>query len=78
MIIENEQSHTTFARWIPSTGEFNHHGWLHIGEDFWIITNIHSFDDLGATMDTFTIELDGETMEIYSYDEGETFTTDAY
>lgn len=73
MIIENER-----ATWIPPTGEFNHHGWLRIGKDIWIITNIHSFDDFGATMDTFTIELDGEIKEIYSYDEGETFTFDAY
>ena len=64
------------ATWIPSTGEFLHHGWLDIDGDIWIITNIHSFDDFGATLDTFTIEKDGEVKEIYSYDEGETFTLD--
>jgi hypothetical protein len=66
------------ATWIPSTGEFLHHGWLDLNSngDIWIILDIHSFDDLGATLDTFTIEKDGEIKEIYSYDEGETFTLD--
>ncbi len=65
------------VKWIPSTGEFLHHGWLDLGEgDLWIITDIHSWDDFGATLDTFFIEKDGERKEIYSQDEGETFTFD--
>jgi len=62
--------------WIPSTGEFLHHGWLDIAGDIFIIVDIHSFDDFGTTLDTFTIEKDGKRSEIYSYDEGETFTLD--
>ena len=46
--------------------------------DIWIITKIHSYADYGASIDTFTIERDGEIKEIYSYDEGETFTYDVY
>ena len=66
------------ATWIPSTGEFLHHGWLDLNSngDIWIITNIHHYADYGATMETFTIERDGEIKEIYSCDEGETFTFD--
>ena len=33
-----------------------------------------SFDDLVQTIETLTIEKDEETKEIYSFDEGETFT----
>ena len=66
------------ATWIPATGEFLNHGWLDLGgkDNIWIITDIHSFDDLGTTLDTFFIERDGERKEIYSHDEGETFTFD--
>jgi len=79
------------ATWIPAIDEpvenVTKYGWLSITEnegDFretqkiWEITKWHSFDDFGATMETLTIEKDGETKEIYSYDEGETFTFDAY
>ena len=69
---------TEKASWIPPTGEFNHDGWLDLNGKIWIITDIHSYADYGATMDTFTIERDDEVKEIYSYDEGETFTFDAY
>ena len=72
MIMKKEK-----ATWLPPTGEFLNHGWLAFGkDDIWIITNIHSYDDFGATIDTFTIEKDGKTKEIYSLDEGETFTFD--
>ena len=65
----------TNINWIPATGEFLHHGWLDLGKgDIWIITDIHSWDDYGATLDTFFIEKDGERKEVYSQDEGETFT----
>jgi len=66
------------ATWIPSTGEFLHHGWLDLNSkgDIWIITKIHHYDDYGVELETFTIEKDGEIKEIYSYDEGETFTFD--
>ena len=55
------------------------HGWLDIpseGEGLWLITDWHSFDDFGATMETLTIQRSGESKEIYSYNEGETFTFD--
>ena len=39
----------------------------------------HSFDDFGVSMDTYTImNYAGDVKEIYSYDEGETFTFDSY
>jgi len=49
-----------------------------LNEEIWTITNLHQFDDLGGTIDTLTIERDGETKEIYSYDELDTFTFDVY
>ena len=67
------------------------HGWLSIDRKIWQITNWHSFADFGATLETLTIERGNhvmacrmetgrpvryETKEIYSYDEGETFTFD--
>ena len=54
----------------------NQHGWLIIDRKTWNVTNWHSFDDFGSTVETLTIEKDGETKEIYSLDEGETFTFD--
>ena len=68
------------ATWMPaideSADDVTNHGWLDLNEELWTITKIHSFDDLGATLDTLTIEKDGETKEIYSFDECETFTFD--
>ena len=71
------------ARWIPplkaaQEAGTNYHGWLDLDGEIWKITKIYSFHDYGATMETFTIKKDGETKEIYSLDEGETFTFDAY
>lgn len=70
--------------WLPQLPNTPDLGWLAF-PDFscschgvWKITNIHHYADFGATMETFTIEKDGETKEIYSYDEGESFTFDAY
>jgi len=41
----------------------------------WSVLKTHSFDDFGATFDTFTImNYAGDIKEIYSFDEGETFT----
>ena len=65
--------------WIPPLSwEKNMQGWLDVNGETYIIRNIHSFDDLGCTLETFTIEHceTKETKEIYSYDEGETFTFD--
>ena len=39
------------------------------------ITNTHCFDDFGKTLDTITLE-DG--TEVYSYDEGGSWTTHFY
>lgn len=69
------------ARWIPAIeGTFasTKHGWLDIDGEIWKITNWHSFADFGVTVETLTITKDGETKEIYSLDEAETFTFDAY
>ena len=42
------------------------------------ITYHHSFDDYGATIDTFTVmNYAGEEKEVYSFDECETFTLEA-
>jgi len=51
------------------------------GERFMIIDEVlysiikqHSFDDFGKTLDTFTVmNFAGETREVLSNDEGETF-----
>ena len=51
-------------------------GWLQIDTKIWCIRDWHSFDDFGSTMETLTIERGGETKEIFSLDEGETFTFD--
>ena len=41
------------------------------------VINHHSFDDFGATLDTFkVINYAGDVREIYSFDECETFTFD--
>ena len=77
MIIKTER-----ATWIPALDDpaedVTNHGWLDLNGEIWTITNLHQFDDLGGTLDTLTIEKDGETKEIYSYDELETFTFDVY
>jgi len=43
----------------------------------WSVIKHHSFDDFGGTLDTYTImNYAGDVKEIYSFDEGETFTFD--
>ena len=74
------------ATWLPPVNDGTTkpaHGWLNIDGKTWQIINWHSFDDLGATLETLTIERGNqvdkskrETKEIYSFDEGETFTFD--
>ena len=55
-------------------------GWIQIDGKIWQIREWHSFDDFGATCETLTIERGNattqtyKTKEIYSHDEGETFT----
>jgi hypothetical protein len=72
MIIKEER-----VNWLPQLPDTPDLGWLAFDNDgIWKITNIHSFDDFGCSLDTFTIEKDGVEKEIYSYDEGETFTFD--
>ena len=40
----------------------------------WSVLNVHNFDDFGQEMDTYTImNFAGETMELQTYDEGQTF-----
>mgnify|MGYP001372696951 CR=1 FL=1 len=73
MIIKQEK-----ATWIPQLPDSPDLGWLRLNGETWTITNIHHYDDYGVTLETFTIEKDGKIKEIYSYDEGETFTFDAY
>ena len=56
----------------------NQHGWIILGHGSnsttWEIVNWHSFDDIGNTIETLTIRSGKEQKEIYSFDEGETFT----
>lgn len=54
------------------------HGWLKIDTKIWCIRDWHSFSDFGQTLETLTIQQTdrNETKEIYSTDEGETFTFD--
>ena len=56
----------------------NQHGWIILGygsnSTTWEIVNWHSFDDMGNTVETLTIQSGKEQKEIYSFDEGETFT----
>ena len=50
---------------------------LILDDVLWSVIKHHSFDDLGYTLDTFTImNYAGDVKEIYSFDEGETFTFD--
>ena len=66
-------------RWMPplkalQESGHNQHGWLIIDREKWEITNIHSFDDFGSTVETLTIEKNGLVKVVYSLDECETFT----
>ena len=68
-------------RWMPPLKALQHsnqHGWIIIGEGSnsttWEIINWHSYDDLGGNIETLTIQSGKEQIEIYSTDEGETFT----
>ena len=72
--------------WIPPFDDGTtkpKHGWLDIGGKIWCITDWHSFADFGQTLETLPIERGNqvdkskrEIDEIYSQDEGETFTFD--
>ena len=56
----------------------NYHGWLIIDGRTWEVTNIQHYSDYGVTLETLTIERGGETKEVYTQDEGETFTFDCW
>ena len=60
--------------WIPPLTD-NELGWISIDKVCWVITNWHTFDDFGQTVDTLTIKnpFTGEQKEVFSNDEGETF-----
>ena len=72
--IENELT----IYWIPPLRD-NELGWININTISWNIIDWHSFDDFGQTLDTLTIKhpFTNQVMEVYSNDEGETFTTEA-
>ena len=52
------------------------HGWLNIDGEICRITNIHHYDDFGHELDTLTVETKDGEMDVYSQDEGSTFTLD--
>ena len=65
---------------IPALPPAKGHGWLDIASEglgLWAITDWHSFDDIGNTLETLTVKRLGVTKEVYSFDEGETFTLEA-
>jgi len=63
--------------WIPPLRD-DETGWIKIDGVVWEITNWHTFDDFGQTLDTLTIinRMTGEQKEVFSQDEGETFMLD--
>ena len=70
-------------RWMPPLKQLqdtglNYHGWIIIGtgsqSTTWDIINWHTYSDFGADLETLTIQSGKEQKEIYSIDEGETFT----
>ena len=68
MIIKYEKAE------MDETGEF-----ITLDGVLWAITKTFHYDDFGVAIDTYTImNFAGEEKEIYSYDEGETFTFDSY
>jgi|TARA_Y100000310_G_scaffold106644_1_gene105131 hypothetical protein len=74
MLVKKER-----VKWLPQLPDTDELGWLAFDDStIWKIMKIHNFDDLGCTLDTFTIMNGAEVKEIYSYDEGETFTYDVY
>ena len=66
-MIMKQKENITFIPPIDS----KQHGWLHIGGEIHVITNIHSFDDFGVEQDTLTLD-DGR--ELVTMDGGETFS----
>jgi len=56
-MIMKQKINTTFIPPIDS----KQHGWLHIGGEIHVITNIHSFDDFGVEQDTLTLD-DGREL----------------
>ena len=82
MVIKTEE-----ARWLPPLEALqrsgaNQHGWIILGtgrdSTTWEIINIHHYSDYGVMLETFTIQSGKEQKDIYSYDEGETFTFDCW
>ena len=63
--------------WIPPLKN-NEDGWLAIGGVNWFITNWHHFDDFGQTFETVTARHPStrELIEVYSNDEGLTWSLD--
>jgi hypothetical protein len=84
-VFQKEESRAVeTARWLPPLKALqrsgaNQHGWIILNpvgwpSTTWEIINWHSFDDLGNTIETLTIQSGEAQKEIYSFDEGETFT----
>ena len=72
MIIEKDKIIT----WCPPLNDRQGHGWLIIDKWTWTITNWHSFDDFGQTIETVRAERKGKEIEVYSMDEGLTWVSD--
>jgi hypothetical protein len=66
------------ATWIPALptvfgDEDEKHGWLDIDGEMHAIESIHHYDDFGRELLTFTLR---NGTEMYSFNDGETFTSD--
>ena len=60
-------------RWMPPIRQ-GEHGWLIIGGDQWFIKKWHHFDDFGQTIETVTANRGPKEIEVYSIDEGLSWT----
>lgn len=60
-------------RWMPPLRSYEN-GWLIIEDEQWLITNWHHFDDFGQTIETVTAKKNDTEVEVYSLDEGMSWT----
>ena len=65
----------TAIEWMPPhDDDLSRHGNLRIDGKIWLITEWHSFDDYGQTLETVQVCNGKDRMEVYSFDEGYSWT----